>query len=333
MSKNIAAIAEPAELLISVEGKIISSNFDSFRAWAEQKIKGINMNLETDEDFGQAKQDEKDLKAFEDKLTVTEDEALRSLEDVYALINGMREIKGKSSEKRLTISKMIKTRMEEVKDGLVKDGISRLKLKDSSFIRSVQDSIKNRRTLDSMKASIAEVVDELNALVDQNEETIALAESAYGASVTFGKDQLLKMHPDTLKVELERRIERLKAELEKQRQADEIARLKKEQEEQAKAQAPAPTPAPAPPAPPAPAPEPAPSSATYEPVVELVGSQGITQEQEAERFINVLRSCFAPAKEARLELRHELNIKAAQDFATGMADLWENLQTSIGIEA
>lgn len=330
--------SQPQELMIAVSGKIISSNFEEFREWAVAQIKGINENLVTDEDFGQATLDVKKLKAFEDTLTEKEEQMLREMDDVYNLIQGTKELKKLSSESRIKLDKLIKSKREQVINDMITVGVTKLTMATPAFRAKIAESVKNKRSLALMNQAIDETVSEINALLAANEEIVTAAETQHGDAVTFGRSQLLVMETETLKVEIERRIERAKADREKKRLQDEADRQRKEAEEAKAKLASANTPTTEPDAAERkqlgaalnqPAPTPAPAAPAPQPEIETLFAgakrEELSQGDEADLFVAILKNALAPVKEARLALKHPENINAAKRFAEKLNAAFEQL--------
>lgn len=336
--------SKPQELTIAVEGKIISSNFEEFRTWAMEQIGAIKHELVTDEDFGQAAIDAKNLKSFEDTLTEKEEQMLQELDDVYSLIKGTRELKELSRDSRLKLERNIKSKREEVINSMIAVGVTKLSLATPAFRAQIAESVINKRSLALMNEAVDQTVAKINQLLSANEEIIAAAEKEHGDTITFGRNALLVMETEALKVEIERRIERMKADREKQRLQDEADRQRKEAEEAKAKLAATNTSTPEPDAAerkqigvaltkPAPSQVTAPAS---QPEIETLFAgetaakpTGMSQEAEAERFISITTAAFAPVKQARLALQHDKNIQAAKEFADKLGEAWKTFTSKI----
>lgn len=332
--KKATATAGASELIITVKGEVISSNFDAFREMAEARIDSINFDLTTDEDFEQAAQDVKSLKGFEDTLTLKEDEILKALGDINLLITGTRELKGLTRKSRLELNKIVTDQSALMRANLLKDGYAALAADCRDFRAKIEESIKGKKSLEKMKEAITATVKGINAQVEECRKLIdAAAEGDHGNAITYGRQEMLFMSPDTVRSELERRKERIVAEIERQRLIDETNRLKREADEKAaeqvakekaaQAEAPAPEPQPEPES----AKQPEPVSLPKEPAVT---DEGFSPEAAAElrQFIDTTQTAFTPVKAAREALKHPQAIAAAEAFAMAIIPAWKSL-TSI----
>jgi uncharacterized protein YunC (DUF1805 family) len=336
------------ELSIAVEGKIISSNFHVYKEYAVAQIGAINLDLKTDEDFEQAAKDVKGLKTFEDRLKQAEVDFLSQMDEVDSLLKSVRELGGLSRETRLNAEKRIAARKAEMREGIIRDGMAALEVKSREFGDMIGDAIKGKSSLVKMQEAVTAVVETVNARTRTNRAVFAQASEAHGDAVAYGEEAFLCLTVEIAKVEMERRIERhraalkeaeLKAERDRlQREADERARQERLAEQAAEEKArqestaneaerrsewekqeaavkteltpPTPTPAPAP--------------APAQPATQATGQ---TAAEEMECFLSVLTAAFAPAKEARAQLRHAENIQRAGAFAEALGAAFKALKS------
>lgn len=323
--------AEALDLTIIVKGEVISSTFESFREMTEAQIESINFELSTDADFEQAGQDVKRLKGFEDTLGEKEDEILKSLDGINALILGCRGLKELSRKTRLELDKIVKEKSAEVKFNLLRDGYAALSADCRGFRLKIEESIKGKKSLERMKEAITATVEGINAQVEECRQLIEAAEKKEnGAAVTYGRADLLILSPDVVRKELESREERIKSEIEKQRLRDEAERLKKEAEAKAAAEREklAASTKEAPQADPTPAPASAPDQ-VEEVQASTAPAAGTSADAELEAFIKTVSSAFAPVKAARNALADPRNIAAAEAFAAAIVPAWKTLNSNL----
>lgn len=339
-AKRKTAEAEPLQLAIVVEGKIIESNFDSFRDYAESQIDAISFDLVTDEDFDRADKDAKGLKAFEDTLTAKKTDFLRQMDEVNALLEKVDALTAHARTKRLDLEKRVKANKEAIRDGIVRDGIAALDAKCREFSEKIAEAIKGKKSLVKMQEAVTEVVDFLNAQTAANRAIFNAAQQEHGEAVAFGENALLVMDQASAKVEMERRIERHRTALREAAQKAEIERLRREAEEKARqerlaeqarietervkqqAAQEAATPAPQP------APAPAVAPVVQSAPVVAIQPAGQTAPEEMAAFIETLKASFAPVKAARANLQHPSNIEAAKQFADTLGAAFVKLQSA-----
>ena len=125
----MSAVAEQSlELAVSVEGKITKSNFDDFRAMAEERINSLNFEPKTDEEFGQAETDVKGLTQFEKSLTAAEEEVLKQMDEVYSLVTGIGELKKLSSESRRKLRRQIDDQKKVVRSQIKSEALAMISI-------------------------------------------------------------------------------------------------------------------------------------------------------------------------------------------------------------
>lgn len=333
-AKRKAAVEKPLELSIAVKGEIVSSNFEDFKEFAEAQIMAISFDLKTDEDFAQADEDAKGLKKFEGTLTQAKADALAQMDELNELLGSVDGLCDFARATRLELEKRVKARKIEVREGIIRDGIAALEVRNREFSDMIGEAIKGKSSLVKMQEAVTETVVAINWRILANREVYAKAKDEIGDSVAYGEEAFVALTVEAAKVEMERRIERHRAALKEAELKAEAERLRKEKEErdrldrlaavqeverarQEKAAQEAPAPA-AETAPavkePLPTPEPEPAPAA---------PQGETKAEERARFQNIVRNAFAPIKEARASLTHPANIARAQAFADTLEAAWK----------
>jgi hypothetical protein len=315
----MSAVAEQVALVVNVKGEILKSNFDDFKESATQFIEGINYNLKTDDDFGQASLDVKQLGDFEKALAEGEDSILRELDDVYKIIEGCRELKSLSSEKRLHLSREMKAKRDEVIAGIVLDGIGAITFAGDHFRPILQAAVKGKRKLESMKDAVASEVEGINANIVKCRTIIDGYKEVHGESIAYNESKLLVGDPKDTERELEIRLERKRSEEEKAKLKAEADKLKAQAEAAKKADD---TEMPAAKVEPEPLPQP-------KKVDSISVGGSVASEPDASReweeFKQTCIGSFAPVKAARLSLRNDANIKRAQVFADALAAAWKEV--------
>jgi len=352
---------KPLELAIAVEGKVITSNFEAYKEYAEAQIEAISFDLKTDEDFDRAADDAKGLKAFETRLTTAKADFLAQMDEVNNLLESVDALGSLARKVRLELEKLVKSKKEEVREGIIRDGIAALDVRNREFTDRIGEAIKGKSSLGKMQEAVTQVVDQINAQIEANRDTYAKGGDEYGAAVAHGEDAFLCLTVEAAKVEMERRIERhcaalkeadLKKERDRlqrdrlQREADEKARQERlaEQARQETARVAAQAAEEA-----TQIPTPAGSTqravATVEPLVGEAsppsgvdalpqGDTGAMHEEneaeELETFIRILKAAFVPVKQARTALKHPGNIAKAEAFAVGLGAAWKTLNEGGG---
>ena len=145
--------ANQMELIVAVSGTITKSNFDDFKAMAEERIKSLNFEPVTDEEFGQAEADVKGLAKFEKDLSTAEQDVLKQMDEVYQLVSGIGELKKLSAESRLKLKKQIDSQKKVVRSQIKRAALSTIPLAHPQAEARIEAAMKGKRTLDSLRAA------------------------------------------------------------------------------------------------------------------------------------------------------------------------------------
>lgn len=302
------------ELAVIVKGEIVTSNFDEFSEMVKSQIAMVNTDLETDEDFGQAEIDIKRLTAFEKTLTDKEQDVLSQMDQVYKLVSGLAELKDISRNKRLDLNNLVTEQKKVIRIRIKRDAVASISLDHPDAEQRIEAAMKGKRNLETLRDSAEQEADAIEQEITDARVVLASYTSKHGDSIAYDEPKLLVMGKELLTSELERRVERQRAEAEK-------ARLKAEAE-QARKEAEAAKAATETPAMPEPLPEPPKVGAI--PVKNTPEPE--TAAEEMKRYIAMVEECFAPARTARDNLKHPENIEAAQVFAKTLGKAWSTLK-------
>jgi uncharacterized protein YajQ (UPF0234 family) len=318
--------AKELELTVTVKGEITKSNFDDFKIIVSERIEGLNFDLTTDEEFGQAELDVKALAALEKNLATAEVDVLKQMDEVYSLVTGIKNLKGLSAENRLKLSKKVKSQKEAVKEQIKLDAIAIVSVAHPLTLQRVLEGMKGKRNLESLKQGANEAAEAIEKDVKACRGIVASYKAKHGDSVLYDSNKLLTMGAELLTVELERRVERklaeaekakLQAKLDAEKTAKDEAEAIAKQEHKASETVAEPIPAP-----------------VIDPVVETPPakieevSPDETAKQEMARFLAVVPSAFAPVKEARSQLKHAENIEKAGEFAKSLGEAWVTFKST-----
>lgn len=337
----MSAIKEKSmELAIAIEGKIIKSNFADFKSTAIEQIEAINYDLKTDDEFGQAKLDVKQLHGFEKKLAASEDDILKQMDDINTLITGCRELKELSRDKRLLLNKTIKDQTAKVRKEIEDDAVASIEVGSrESYRTKIAGAMKGKRTLESLQKAATGEAYAINLHNSKASRIIDDYKKAHGDSIAPDTANLLCMDIDALTEQLERRAELAKAEIERKALEQKLAEAEQAKEEQTPIDPPKVDSIPV--GNPAPAPEPTVETLIGECLHDLYGTapapaseptvetpQDESQLEEINRFINTAISCFAPLKQARENLKHPANIQTAGEFAKSLGSAWSTFKNT-----
>jgi hypothetical protein len=315
------AATKPLELAIAVKGEIISSNFEAFREYATAQIEAISFDLKTDEDFEEAAADVKSLKKFEESLTDAKAAFLAQMDDVNQLLEQVDRLHNLSRATRLELDKRVKDQKTAVKEGIIRDGIAALLLRNREFSDLIGEAIKGKSSLVKMQEAVTEVVAEINKRITVNTELFERALEEHGEAVAYGQNDFVCLAETVAIIEIERRIERHRAAIKEAALKAEAAKLLKEKAERDEAEAKRVVESVAK--------EPLPQLRVEAEVVRVEPApapvapiESETEHEEFLRFTETLKSAFRPVKETRQALKHRRNIERAEAFAKALSLAW-----------
>ncbi|HEY1122246.1 MAG TPA: hypothetical protein VGE67_11630 [Haloferula sp.] len=306
-------------LSIETRGEVIASNADEFRELVRGALSQINRELKTDEEFGQAELDVKALKGAEDSVKSAKEKALADAEQLQALFRVLDDTAEEIRVPRLELEKLIAKRKGEVKQELITEAVGKLvcapRLRAGTFGRSLTESMKGKRTLDSMRKALDVTVLTHNAMIGKSRAAIAAFVETNGQELVMDAEDLEVRSPDNVEGELRRRFELHKAEGERLRLAAEaekaraeVAQMKHEAAEASK-----------PPLPPIGTAPPR----TVPPANQLPTEMEAAAEWAA--FKAKVVAAFAPVKEARGTLQSAENVAKAAAFAEAVGKAWKEV--------
>ena len=331
-----ATQTQPLELIVSVKGEIIKSNFDDFETYALQQLESINTDLNTDEDFGKAAADEKALKDAESKFKQVEAQILAEMDAVSDLIKRTRGLGEKYSKKRLALGKELRNRKAEIIEGIKSDAFASISIRHPQAIARISEAMKGKRTLESLKKHATAEAVKIEAEVQRAREIVKQYREEHGEDVCYDEHKLLVMEAGLIEAELSRRVERkaaalkeaeLKAEAEKAKAEKESAERQAEwerREAEVKSEELGNDPPPIPASPP--------PKIDSIPVGRSAKEASETPEEEMARFLATVEDAFAPVKAARSGLKHTENIRHVGMFAKHLGEAWRLLLVKSGNE-
>lgn len=319
---------------ILVKGEVVSSNFPVFAELVRARLSAINQELKTDEDFGQADKDARLIAGAESALKDAKENALKEAEQMHALFSQMDDLTGELAAARLKLAAQIKKRKEEVKAELVEAALKGFDIDQTLarkiFLPALENALKGKRNLESMKTALRVTATTAQALIKQSRALIGSFAATHGQEMVSDARELELQKPDAVEAELRRRFEAKRANEEAARLKSEIDKANAEAAEAKHALAESTKP-PAPPVkapvamnPPAPAEDDAPWEPGNAPSREhsLADAPVVTIQlnstEEWASFKQTFLAAMATVKEARAGLVHSANIAKAQGLASGI---------------
>ena len=305
-------------LAIEARGEIITNNLPEFRELVREALGNINRDLVTDEQFGQA---ELDVKALKDAEDAVRSAAVKAFDDqLKALVDGLNETAEEIRVPRLELEKIIAARKDAVKSEIVEEVLAAFDIEPRDarrqFLAGMQNAIKGKRTLESMRTACRIYQAEQHAMILASRDVLNRFEAKFGADSIPDRRELELKSAELVEAELVRRVQAKKA-------ADEAAKLRAEL---AEANKPAPTAAPD-------NMEQGPWKEEGTPNVELPTSNvekeetQLTADEEWKAFKAAAMAAFAPLKAAKAKLVYPKNTAKAQVFANAINAAWQEVMS------
>lgn len=123
--KGKAPEALPA-VLIELQGRVLATNIDEYKATAIAVFENINRDLKTDSDFADAEKTVAWCKDIEERLEAAKQHALSQTSSIETLFRDIDEIIASSKDTRLDLKKLVDRRKEEIKGEIVAEGVTGL---------------------------------------------------------------------------------------------------------------------------------------------------------------------------------------------------------------
>ena len=265
-------------LTLRVEGRVLASNLDGFRAGAEAFLARLPKpeHLQSDQDFADADTAVKACAEAESRIKAAKDAALAQMADVEAVMRTADSVSESIRQARLALDKLVKARKESIKAEIVAAGCASVRAHydainatlgahafqpPQTLQLNIGAAIKGMRSIQAMRDAVDAAAAGMKIEASQQAERVRanvaiLAEHAehrhlFADAVALAASK----QPDDLRNLVAARIaehERARAEREaqvrEQIRLEEAARLEREQMERSEAKPvdPAPAPAPAP---------------------------------------------------------------------------------------
>ncbi|AFC85877.1 YqaJ viral recombinase family protein [Frateuria aurantia] len=174
-------------LHVAVSGMVTASNLDAFKTHAMAVFGGINRDLQTDEDFADARKTITWAKGVEDRLESVKSAALADAAPVEAVFRAMDELKEEARRIRLDLEKCVKARDISIRQEIVDAGIRAARAHyeqlvvslgefaprpDQATLAGIGASIKGKRSISSMRDAVSTAVADIKIAASQRAETI-----------------------------------------------------------------------------------------------------------------------------------------------------------------
>ncbi|WP_324710441.1 YqaJ viral recombinase family protein [Pseudomonas citronellolis] len=168
-------------LRIEVTGMVTASNLDAFKEHALAIFKGINTELQTDQDFANAEQTVKWCGDVEERLAAAKQHALSQTESIDALFRAIDEISAEARAKRLELDKLVKTRKEKIRTDIVTKAGTALR----EHIAQINETLGSRVVMPAITADFAGAI--------KGKKTVASLQDAANTELARAKIEASRM--------------------------------------------------------------------------------------------------------------------------------------------
>lgn len=244
-------------LRIELTGLVTASNLNEFRDHAIDVFRGINTDLQTDEDFADAEKTVKWCGDIEDRLKAAKDHALSQTQSIDELFRAIDSISAEARSKRLELDKLVKARKESLRTEIVFAGRDAVQAHyvtinatlgehalgvPMSIGTDLNAAIKGKRTITSIRDAVDTAVASEKIAASQKADQVraciaVLAEYADHQSLFADRVQLCATKtPEDLRNLIAARISEHQAR-EAKRIEEERARIRAEEEAKARREA------------------------------------------------------------------------------------------------
>ena len=194
----VAAGARPESLPsldIRVEGKVLATNLDQYKAHAIAVFDAISTDLQTDQDFQDAEEAVKWCKDVEDRLTAAKDAALAQTADIDQLFKAIDDIAATARRKRLDLDKLVKARKEARRGEIQEQAVQALRDHyaqinaglshgielgaPAAFRSDVGHAMKGKRTIQSLMDAADQVLTDAKLAANSEADRIRANIKAY----------------------------------------------------------------------------------------------------------------------------------------------------------
>jgi len=318
---EVFTLAAVPVLHVEAKGEVITNNVAEFREFIRTAISAINREPKTEEEFGQAMQDVQGLKNAEETIKAAKAKALADAESLQSLFATLDETTNEISQARLELEKLIAQRKEQVKAELVAEYLAKYTvdadLAERHLRPRLQEAIKGKRTLESMKKALDVEQKTKQALIDRCRGILDTFANGHGPDLIMDRRELELKRPDEGEAELRRRFEAKKTADENRVLREQAAAAKTELEAKRDAQ-----------------PDPLGAAIGQDAPVKTVKIYGhgapesfppVNGDQEWATFVEGCKAVFAALKPVRAALRDPQNVARAQRFADGVNAAWKEV--------
>lgn len=211
-------------LMVEIEGAVKQSNLAVYQGQALAFIESINTDLSTDQDFADAEETVKFCEKAEGELDLIKQQALSQTEQIDTLFRTIDTLREAMRSKRLALSKLVKSRKDEIRADIVSkaktslnEHISALNVQLGAvrmppIAADFAAAIKGKKTVESLHSAandeLARAKIEANKICDKYQANLKLFEAVEPAYKNLFADigQIIGNDGEHLKLLIDQRI-------------------------------------------------------------------------------------------------------------------------------
>jgi len=213
------------DLIVRVEGKVLSNNFTEFEAAALEVLDSMSTELVTDDDFIKAAKDITLCKEVEDRLDNVKQDIIDQSKDVSEAVTCISDLFTKFRDKRLKQNELIREWKTERRNKIVSEAAEDIRavIADSPVahgysvsLSRIEAVVKGKQTRETMEKATKQLIDTVSdELTDLEEhykqatEEIEITEKQYPGLFPDKKTLALKSF-DTVTATIEARVNKFK---------------------------------------------------------------------------------------------------------------------------
>lgn len=203
----VAAIPDslPA-LLLDIDGAVRDTNLGTYQQVVTERIRSINTDLQTDQDFADAEEMVKFLDKAEKEIEAAKARALAQTISIDELFRAVDSLKEEMRKKRLELNRLVKDRKEAIRWEIVEDarrqienhvaqvaegldGRAKMPPVLGGFREAVVAAMKGKRTIQTLRDAASQVVTDWK--LDVNQQAVEIAANMKAFDELVGDDDHL----------------------------------------------------------------------------------------------------------------------------------------------
>jgi len=232
-----APIADLPALTVELVGQVTSSNLAQWQGVVAERIKAINTDLKTDQDFADAEETVKFLDKGEKTLELVKAQALSQTATIDELFRAIDNIKAEMRTKRLELSRTVEAKKQSIRTDIEQEGqkalaayVADLNKRVGGYMPIVRADffgrMKGKRTVatlrDAMESALANGKVDADRIANQIEQNIATAKpmiEEFGETLFYDMKHIVTKEPEAFEAIVKLRVSEHRRRLEEEAEA------------------------------------------------------------------------------------------------------------------